>query len=362
MTRVRAVAVRTLVAAALALAGAAALEGHAAAEENKVAFHFEVGPLFTLSEPGNLSPSQQAGIAGVHLGLAFEYSVHDRLGLEIIYAPDQVFGKFGGQAILQQRVGLGIRVRPWFSSGYLYPRPADDDEPLTARRLLSDVWIDLHGGIAFATETTVMVDAGAGTRVAVIWPLQVGIYARYQQLFPFTGALNGSWAQLSAGAEISLGFYSMHPDPDADDDGVPDARDRCPGTKDGTTVNAAGCPQERVTTPPPRCLRQRPRRRLRRQRQLPRDPAQDGGRQARLPARGRGDRAHALIENAPRSRSAPSRTCPAAQCRALRAARLTLQMVRDTRGPPFRALASGGPLLHDHRPAPRRRRARPAPH
>ena len=76
---------------------------------------------------------------------------------------------------------------------------------------------------------------------------------RYQQLFPITGTLNGTWAQLSAGVELSAGFLHMHPPPDADDDGVPDAKDRCPGTPAGTEINDVGCPQSRVKTPPPRC-------------------------------------------------------------------------------------------------------------
>ncbi|MDD2051647.1 OmpA family protein [Pseudomonas putida] len=59
------------------------------------------------------------------------------------------------------------------------------------------------------------------------------------------GAIESSaWA--GGGALIGAGFAAaycwVHGDGDEDGDGVPDSRDKCPGTPKGTPVDANGCP------------------------------------------------------------------------------------------------------------------------
>lgn len=222
----------------------------ARAEENRVAVHLEAGPMLTLLQP-NLRNEQEYATPGLHLGLAVEYSPRPRVGVEMVYAPESLYALVGGAASLQQRIGFGIRLRPWYSDGYLLPRT--DDEPLTARRFFSDHWIDVHGGFAFAAATSAAVDVGTGARVAVVWPLQLGLFVRYQHLFSLTSSISGSYGQLVAGVELSLGFLSARPPPDADRDGVPDAEDRCPATPRGARVNGVGCPVGVDSPPPPRC-------------------------------------------------------------------------------------------------------------
>ncbi len=42
---------------------------------------------------------------------------------------------------------------------------------------------------------------------------------------------------------VDMGAYEFDPPPDADNDGVPDGPDQCPGTVPGATVDANGCPE-----------------------------------------------------------------------------------------------------------------------
>ena len=58
---------------------------------------------------------------------------------------------------------------------------------------------------------------------------------------------SSSWAGYGAllGAGIAAGYCWAHGDGDEDGDGVPDSRDKCPGTPKGVQVDANGCP------PPP---------------------------------------------------------------------------------------------------------------
>ncbi|MGE7957657.1 OmpA family protein [Pseudomonas sp. NPDC089530] len=59
---------------------------------------------------------------------------------------------------------------------------------------------------------------------------------------------SGAWAGYGAllGAGIAAGYCWVHGDGDADGDGVPDSRDKCPGTPKGVQVDANGCPPEPV--------------------------------------------------------------------------------------------------------------------
>jgi len=59
------------------------------------------------------------------------------------------------------------------------------------------------------------------------------------------GAIKSSaWAGGGAvfGAGMAAAYCWVHGDGDADGDGVPDSRDKCPDTPKGVTVDAAGCP------------------------------------------------------------------------------------------------------------------------
>jgi outer membrane protein OmpA-like peptidoglycan-associated protein len=55
---------------------------------------------------------------------------------------------------------------------------------------------------------------------------------------------SSSWAGYGAllGGGIAAGYCWAHGDGDEDGDGVPDSRDKCPGTPKGVQVDANGCP------------------------------------------------------------------------------------------------------------------------
>ncbi|MDD2048638.1 OmpA family protein [Pseudomonas putida] len=55
---------------------------------------------------------------------------------------------------------------------------------------------------------------------------------------------SSSWAGWGAllGAGLAAGYCWAHGDGDEDGDGVPDSRDKCPGTPRGVQVDANGCP------------------------------------------------------------------------------------------------------------------------
>lgn len=59
---------------------------------------------------------------------------------------------------------------------------------------------------------------------------------------------SSSWAGAGAllGAGFAAGYCWVHGDGDEDGDGVPDSRDKCPGTPKGVQVDANGCPPEPV--------------------------------------------------------------------------------------------------------------------
>lgn len=57
---------------------------------------------------------------------------------------------------------------------------------------------------------------------------------------------SSSWAGWGAllGGGMAAGYCWAHGDGDEDGDGVPDSRDKCPGTPSGVQVDANGCPPE----------------------------------------------------------------------------------------------------------------------
>ena len=239
------------------LAGTLALSlvAPARAEENRLNVHFDIGPLINLSQPNFFQREQAVRQLGAHVRLGFEYEFSEWAGLDVAYEPDVLVAEHGGAADIQQRVLAGIRVRPWWNraGGWVIGRPAG--YKLKAADLFSDFWIEAHAGISLAGTNRVLYDVGVGTRVPLVWPIQVGVFVRFAHLFAIDGAAEDDprFMQLMAGLTFSAGFLPVHPAPDADRDGVPDAIDRCPDTPRDTEINAVGCPQKKMGSPPPRC-------------------------------------------------------------------------------------------------------------
>jgi len=67
------------------------------------------------------------------------------------------------------------------------------------------------------------------------------------------GAIESSswtgWGALLGGG-LAAGYCWAHGDGDEDGDGVPDSRDKCPGTPRGVQVDATGCPLQPPAPPP----------------------------------------------------------------------------------------------------------------
>lgn len=63
---------------------------------------------------------------------------------------------------------------------------------------------------------------------------------------------SSSWAGWGAliGGGLAAGYCWAHGDGDDDGDGVPNSRDKCPGTPRGTPVDATGCPLVAPAPPP----------------------------------------------------------------------------------------------------------------
>jgi hypothetical protein len=120
--------------------------------------------------------------------------------------------------------------------------------------LISDAWFDLHPIFEFAGATRVGFDIGVGTRVALYWPVQLGIFVRFSDLYAVDGSYDKpNFKQIAFGVSLDLGFKPIHAEADTDGDGVVDSVDRCPDTARGTFVNAVGCETKKETSPPPRC-------------------------------------------------------------------------------------------------------------
>jgi hypothetical protein len=230
--------------AALALCG---LASSAPAEENRYNVHFEIGPLLTFLQP-SLRNDLQVRTPGLHVALAFEYSMLERLGVEVQYAPDTTYRLVGGGGALEQRLAVGLRLRPWYRRGYILPR--DPDVDLDVDHVLSDVWIAAHIGAAVGVVDSLAIDGAIGARLPLHWPFQLGAFIRYQHLFSVDSSVHGSFGQLAVGIEASLGFLPVPRARDADRDGVPDGEDRCPNTPAGTRVNAVGCAVGKNSTAP----------------------------------------------------------------------------------------------------------------
>ena len=228
----------------------------ARAVENRLNIHLELGPNLTLDQPGFQGTEKQALVAtgGLHLRFTFEYALSEWLGLEAGWSPDLLVAQFESRITGRQSVVLGARFRPWWSRSNQYLLQRNNSAKLGISDLLSDVWVDAHAGISGGNGTRFGFDVGAGTRLPLISPVQIGVFVRYAQLFAIDGTFDDpTYKQISLGVTVSLGFLPVHREADSDSDGVPDSRDRCPETPAGATVNDVGCPMRKSSEPPPRC-------------------------------------------------------------------------------------------------------------
>ncbi len=236
---------------ALAVLGLAA--STARAEENRWNVRLYTGPLLTVKQPSFVTSAEGYATAGYNLRAAVEWSLHERIGLEAGYNYNLLFHNNDVGTANQQVIFAGVRGRPWYSSrgGYLLPRPvaARDVRPFSFGEFLSDAWVDAHVGVALADQTRFAYDVGVGSRVAVVWPLQLGLFARFQHL---VGG-DGGYMQVVVGVDVDFGFQPVRPPPDSDGDGVPDSKDRCPGTPSGVRVNEYGCEIKESETKAPAC-------------------------------------------------------------------------------------------------------------
>ncbi|MSP61167.1 MAG: porin family protein [Myxococcales bacterium] len=233
----------------------AALHGApAVAEESRWNVHLQTGPVFTVVQPNAITTDQLFTLTGVHLRGALEYEFMERVGVELGYGANLLFHQINGTLGAQQLIFAGARVRPWWnpSGGYLLPRPtaAKDRKPLYLPDLISDAWVDAHVALALSDKTRFAYDVGIGTRVALISPIQLGLFVRWQHLIPSSG--DKGFMQVLFGVTVSVGFLPVH-SIDADDDGVTDGSDKCPGTTRGVRVNEFGCEIRESETKPPPC-------------------------------------------------------------------------------------------------------------
>ena len=227
-----------------------ALTRVAAAEEARWNVHLELGPTLTLEQPTVAVNDLGFATGGAHVRPAVELQLHDRVGLEAAYSLEFLIHPVSSSVAVQQGLLLGARVRPWFNrrGGFVLPRPQDRHAPpLSAVELFSDLWVDLHIGASLLSGTRLAYDVGLGTRLPLIFPLQLGLFVRWQQLL--LGGDDISFKQILFGITGSLGFLPVHPD--GDGDGVRDSADRCPDSRHGTPVNSYGCEIESLEAPTP---------------------------------------------------------------------------------------------------------------
>lgn len=239
----------------LAALFALALPSTGIAEENRLNLHLELGPLFVVSQqPHNLATDPAGfGLGGLHIRGAFEYQLNDRVGVELAYSPDFLFHHINSSAQPFQVIVVGVRGKAWYSpkGGFLLPLPElKFRKPLTIVDLISDAYVDVHAGVAISDHTYFVYDVGVGARVPIVKPIQVGLFVRWQHMI---AGGSDMIMQVLAGVTLSGGGGSTHPEPDTDDDGVPDSRDRCPNTPHDARVNDAGCPFVESNTEAPKC-------------------------------------------------------------------------------------------------------------
>lgn len=164
--------------------------------------------------------------------VGLEWAFNDNWAAEILFADDETdLGGNGGEADVTtwqlgmlyyagSYIGEGMRLRPYAAFG------AGE--------------INLDADNFDTVETT--VNGGLGVR----WMLgkRVGVRLEARALY----SLDESETDLLTTAGLNIYLGKVDADPvvpevvDSDGDGVPDDRDRCPGTAPGTRVDADGCP------------------------------------------------------------------------------------------------------------------------
>jgi hypothetical protein len=230
-----------------------AVAAPAAAEESRWNVHLHLGGMSTVKQPDFITTPMGFVNAGLHLRASVEWTLIERVGVEVGYGLNALFHNVSSDSAIQQLIFVGARVRGWWAprGGYIVPRPTGRDaRALTIQEIISDAWADAHIALALSDKTRFAYDIGIGSRVAVVSPLQLGVFVRFQHL-PTGG--DGGFMQVIAGLTVSLGFLPVHAEPDEDEDGVPDAADKCPGTPKGANVNRYGCEIRQSDTKAPPC-------------------------------------------------------------------------------------------------------------
>lgn len=232
----------------LCLVGAGA---PASAQQSRWNLRLETGPLFVLAQPPASATNLQVNTLGGHIRFGADFEPHERVSVALLYGIDLVSAPRNG-VDAQQTFVAGLRVRPWYNreaAFLLPPNPTRKYRYFTD--VFSDVWVDAHIGASLAAKNRLLYDAGLGLRVPVIWPVQVGFYARFQHAIGFGS--DGSFITITTGLELNAGFSPVHGEPDEDGDGIPDNRDNCPHTPRNQKVNQWGCGLSLGSTPVPRC-------------------------------------------------------------------------------------------------------------
>lgn len=163
----------------------------------------------------------------------FEWAFNDNWAAEVLYAKDDA----------RTEDGLGRADIETWQLGMLYYGGSYIGEPNRIRPYLAfgAGEIDVDYGDFDTVETT--VNGGVGMR----WMItrELGLRAEARMLYSLDESNKDTL--LSVGLNYYFGQTSptVAPEPvdgDEDGDGVPDSRDRCPGTPAGTRVDADGCP------------------------------------------------------------------------------------------------------------------------
>jgi OOP family OmpA-OmpF porin len=167
--------------------------------------------------------------------VGLEWAFNDKWALELGYSGDDTDDElFRGREVDVSAYNLGAlrywgsyvgkpnRIRPYYAVGVGYLEFDTD-------RNFNDL------------DDTATVNGGVGAR----WMITQRFGARldYRVVYGFEDETTDS--VLTAGLNYFFGNVTPPPPPepvDSDGDGVPDDRDRCPGTPVGTRVDADGCP------------------------------------------------------------------------------------------------------------------------
>lgn len=177
---------------------------------------------------------------------SIEYAFSDRWAVEVLYNKDDTTYSDGTDTDIENwqlgllmyggsYAGKANRVRPYatFGAGEINLEADDFDTVETTVNLgagLRWMWTQRFGARLEAKmlhsldehHTDVLLSAGLN--------------------YYFGDVGSDSSAAAAVGAGAAVGSAAQYGDQDADGDGVPDDRDQCPGTPQGTRVDSVGCP------------------------------------------------------------------------------------------------------------------------